>query len=101
MQSRWVYQLGVLHTALEQLEALHEQWLTTRDSLPANAPPGTPAFDGALAEHLAESWNYLDDWGTHAGALSEINSAASKAPSPLAPPPTTVPAPVRATAVRR
>ncbi|MFF3849642.1 hypothetical protein [Streptomyces sp. NPDC002328] len=99
MQSRWVYQLGVLRDALDRLDELHEQWLATRDALPATAKPGTADFDDALAEHHAESWSYLDDWATHGKALREINSAARKARSPLAPTP--VPAPVRRIAARK
>lgn len=101
VQSRWVYQLGVLHAALDRLEGLHEQWLTTRDSLPASAQPGTPVFDDALAEHHAESWSYLDDWAAHGRALLEVNSAALNTPSSLPPPPTPVPAPGRGPTVRR
>ncbi|WP_308377930.1 hypothetical protein [Streptomyces sp. ISL-98] len=101
VQNRWVYQLGVLQAALDRLDELHEQWLATRDSLPASAQPGTPAFDDAVAEHHAESWSYLDDWASHGQALREINSAALSAPSSLAPPPTTAPAPGRRTSVRR
>ncbi|QNE74557.1 hypothetical protein F0344_07980 [Streptomyces finlayi] len=101
VQSRWVYQLGVLHAALERLEGLQEQWTTTLDTLPANARPGSPVFDNALAEHHAESWSYLDDWATHGQALREINSAALKAPSRLAPPPTTAPVTGRAAPVRK
>jgi hypothetical protein len=82
VQSRWVYQLGVLHAALDRLEQLHEQWLETRDALPATAKPGTTVFDDALAEYHAESWSYLDDWATHGKTLREINTAARKAPSP-------------------
>ncbi|MEU5116989.1 hypothetical protein AB0G64_36550 [Streptomyces longwoodensis] len=85
VQSRWVYQLGVLHAALDRLDELHEQWLQTRDALPATAKPGTPDFDDSLAEYHAESWSYLDDWATHGKALREINSAARRARSPLAP----------------
>ncbi|WP_432012621.1 hypothetical protein [Streptomyces cucumeris] len=99
VQSRWGYQLGVLRDALDRLEALHEQWLLTRDALPATAKPGTPDFDDALAEHHAESWSYLDDWATHGKALREINSAARKAPSQLVPTPAL--APVRRTAARK
>ncbi|MEU2131756.1 hypothetical protein [Streptomyces sp. NPDC018352] len=95
--------MGVLHNALDALEELHEQWLATLDGLPSNARSGNPAFEDALAEHHAESWGYLDDWASNAQALREINSAALTAPSPLAPPPTTAPAPVagRQTPVRR
>ncbi|MFF3976522.1 hypothetical protein [Streptomyces sp. NPDC001828] len=92
VQSRWVYQLGVLRDALDRLDELHEQWLKTRDSLPAAAAPGTPEFDDALAEHHAESWSYLDDWATHGKTLEEINTAARKARSPLAPAPARSPA---------
>lgn len=99
VQSRWVYQLGVLRDALDRLDNLHEQWLQTRDALPATAKPGTPAFDDALAEHHAESWSNLDAWATHGKALREINSAARKAPSPLAPRP--VLALLRRTAARK
>ena len=85
VQSRWVYQLGVLRDSLGRLDELHGQWLETRDALPATAKPGTADFDDALAEHHAESWSYLDDWATHGKALREINSAALIARSPLAP----------------
>ncbi|MFE7116515.1 hypothetical protein ACFU99_13990 [Streptomyces sp. NPDC057654] len=103
IQPRWAYQLGVLHTALDQLDALHQQWLHTRDGLPADARCGTPAFDDALAEHHAEAWSYLDDWATHGPALGEINAAARHAPSPLAPAPVPAvsPAPGPTAAVRR
>ncbi|WP_245689486.1 hypothetical protein [Streptomyces chattanoogensis] len=106
MQNRWGYrgyQVGVLHTALDRLDALHEEWQRARESLPADARPGTPAFDDALAEHHAESWSYLDDWATHGHAIVDINAAAQHAPSLLAPPPTitAVPAPGRTTSVRR
>ena len=99
VQSRWVYQLGVLHTALDRLDELHEQWLLNRDALPATARPGTPDFDDALAEHHAESWSYLDDWATHGKALREINTAARRAPSPLVPTPAFTPS--RRTAARK
>ncbi|AJE87405.1 hypothetical protein SLNWT_7029 [Streptomyces albus] len=88
MQSRWVYQLGVLRDALDRLEELHERWLATQDALPATATPGTADFDDALAEHHAESWSYLDDWATHGSALRDINCVARQArslPSLLAP----------------
>ncbi|MFD8847596.1 hypothetical protein [Streptomyces sp. NPDC059604] len=91
VQSRWIYQVGVLHTALDRLDDLHEQWLETQDGLPT-AKPGNPAFDDALAEHHAESWSYLGDWAAHGHILREINSAARKAPSPLAPAPAAAPA---------
>lgn len=99
VQSRWAYQLGVLHDALDRLDELHEQWLETRDALPATAKPGTTDFDDALAEHHAESWSYLDDWATHGKAIREINSAARKARSPLTSIP--APAPVRRSAARK
>mgnify|MGYP001064376800 CR=1 FL=1 len=101
VQSRWVYQLGVLHAALDRLEQLHEQWLETRDALPTTAKPGTTAFDDALAEYHAESWSYLDDWATHGKTLREINAAARSAPSPLAPAPSPAPAADRRTPARK
>ncbi|CBG70411.1 conserved hypothetical protein [Streptomyces scabiei 87.22] len=99
VQSRWVYQLGVLRDALDRLDELHERWLATQDALPTTARPGTADFDDPLAEHHAESWSYLDDWATHGKTLREINSAARKARSPLAPIP--LPAPLRRTAARK
>jgi hypothetical protein len=99
VQSRWVYQLGVLTDALDRLDELHEQWLQDREALPATAKPGTAEFDDALARHHAESWSYLDDWACHGKALREIDTAARKAPSPLAPAP--APAPLRRTTVRK
>ncbi|WP_235991144.1 hypothetical protein [Streptomyces ureilyticus] len=94
VQNRWVWQLLVLREALDRLDVLHEKWLRTRDSLPADARPGNEAFDDALAEHHAEAWSCLDDWGTHGHAVRDINAAARHAPSPLAPPPTAAAAPV-------
>ena len=100
-QNRWGYQLSVLNTALDRLDALDEDWQETRDILPSG--PGTPLFDDALADHHTESWSYLDDWATHGYVLIDINSAARHTPSPLAPPPTATAAPAsgRSTAVRR
>ncbi|MYS36690.1 hypothetical protein K388_02699 [Streptomyces sp. KhCrAH-43] len=91
-QTRWVYQLGLLTTALDQLDALDQQWLETEDSL-SSVTPGTPAYEDALAEHHAEEWNALGDWNTHGKAILEINAAARKAPSPLAPRPALAPTP--------
>lgn len=88
VQDHWVYRLGVLHTALDRLDALHEQWLGTRDGLPSGAKPGTPLFDDMLAEHHAECWSYLDDWATHGQVIHDIHTAARHAPSVLAPAPT-------------
>ncbi|NEB89011.1 hypothetical protein G3I43_33325 [Streptomyces anulatus] len=92
IQGRWVNQLGVLRDALDQLDELNAEWLTTRDALPATAMPGTPDYDDALAEHHAESWSYLDAWATHGTAVREIDTAARKACSPLAPVPARAPA---------
>ncbi|MFP8887054.1 MULTISPECIES: hypothetical protein [Streptomyces] len=88
MQHRWGYQLSVLSGALDRLDALHTEWLRTRDSLSADAGPGTPVFDDALAEHHAECWSYLDDWATHGQAIRDIHTAARYAPSPVTSPPT-------------
>jgi hypothetical protein len=97
-----LYQLGVLRGALDQLDALHEQWLITRDSLPADAKPGTSVYDDALAEHHAECWSYLDDWANHGQALSEIHSAARHVPASTPPPAATATRPTSPTAqVRR
>ncbi|MGC0405258.1 hypothetical protein RKD27_007902 [Streptomyces sp. SAI-126] len=91
VQAHWVYRLGVLRGALDRLDVLHEQWLLTRDGLPAGAGPGTSVFDDALAEHHAECWSHLDDWATHGSVIGDINTAARHAPSPLAPPPVALP----------
>ncbi|MGW5120257.1 hypothetical protein ACWEQ8_33205 [Streptomyces noursei] len=105
IQHRWGYQLNELHAALDHIDALDKEWQRTREQFPADARPGTPAFDNALAEHHAASWHYLDNWAFYGHALGEINSAARHASSPLAPPPTTSPAPsqtqVRNVSVRR
>ncbi|MFE9686755.1 hypothetical protein [Streptomyces sp. NPDC006285] len=93
VQMRWSYQLDLLRDALDRLDALQEDWLSTRDSLPAHAKPGTPVHDTALAEYRAECWSYLDDWASHGHILREINTTASATPSPLPPPPTALPAP--------
>ncbi|MFE2942963.1 hypothetical protein ACFXKG_28480 [Streptomyces sp. NPDC059255] len=102
VQHRWVWQLGTLRDALGQLDALHEQWLATRDSLPADAKPGSEVFDDALAEYHGEAWSYLDDWATHGHVIREIHTAAAQpGRSTSSPSPTAVAAPVRATTVRR
>ncbi|MEU6814080.1 hypothetical protein [Streptomyces sp. NPDC046860] len=84
VQGRWIYQLGVLQSALDRLDELREQWLVARDALPIGARPGTVEFDDALADHHAESWSLLDEWATHGAVLREINTASRRASSPLA-----------------
>jgi hypothetical protein len=103
VQSSWIWQLNTLRTALEELDSRHEQWLELRAELPAEARPGTPLFDDALADHYADAWSSLDDWATNGQAIFDINSAARHAPSPLAPRPTTtvVPSAGHSGAVRR
>ncbi|EOY45729.1 hypothetical protein ACFYO6_38475 [Streptomyces anthocyanicus] len=93
VQSRWVWQLGVLQDALERLDTLAERWQATRDELPADAHRGTDAYDIALATHHAECRDALHDWATHGHTLTEINTAARRAPSPLALPPMVTAAP--------
>lgn len=83
----WVWKLGNLRTALASLDGLAAEWHQDRERLGPNAGPGTPRYEAALAEHLAESWGYLDDWAGHGHALLDIHSAAQAAPSVLAPPP--------------
>lgn len=103
VQSHWVWQLGALRDALDRLDALHDEWVQTRENLPAAARSGTPAFDDALAEHHAECWSYLDTWASHGSAVLDINSAAQQAPTPLVSPSaaTAVPASGRAKSGRR
>lgn len=106
VQYRWVWQIGRLDTALDQINVLHEEWLTTRDSLPPSARPGTALYDDARAERNAEAWNYLDEWASAGEAILEIHQAARNTPSPLATtPPVPAPAPLvqasRSTAVGR
>ncbi|MFI7094771.1 hypothetical protein [Streptomyces lydicus] len=93
VQSRWVWQLGVLDTALDRLAALHDDWLVTRDSLPPSARPGTEVYDDARARRNAEAWHELDEWASAGEVLLEIHRAALQAPSALTPT-----APVRAPA---
>ncbi|MGW2477918.1 hypothetical protein [Streptomyces sp. NPDC001665] len=89
VQTRWVYQLGLLNKALDQLDELEQQWLETQDSLSS----GTPAYEDALAEHHAEEWHALDEWTTHGKVILEVNVAARRAPSALAPRPALAPTP--------
>ncbi|MFK0121163.1 hypothetical protein [Streptomyces sp. NPDC090994] len=100
VQSRWVYQLGVLRDALDHLDALRQDWLSTRDSFPVGTGPGTPSYDDALADYHAESWSYLRDWADQGHTLTEIHRAARHT-SPPAPRPTAAPLPAPASKVRR
>ncbi|MFB7011569.1 MULTISPECIES: hypothetical protein [unclassified Streptomyces] len=95
IQNRWVWELGTLHTALEQLRTLQSEWVEFRDSLPASACPGTEQYDGPLAERNADAWTYLDDWATHGQSVIDIHAVARQAPSPL---PTATPVQVPAPA---
>jgi hypothetical protein len=92
VQSRWAWQLTDLQDALDHLDTLHKKWLTTLDSLPLNAGPGTPAFDKARAAHLAEAEAPLNEWATHGHAIREINKAARSASSGFPPRPAAAPA---------
>ncbi|MEE1744106.1 hypothetical protein AB0D16_19310 [Streptomyces sp. NPDC048161] len=90
IQARWVWELGTLHTALEQLRTLQSEWVEFRDSLPASAGPGTEQYDDPLADRNADAWSSLDDWTTHGQSILDIHVAARQAPSLL-----TTSAPVR------
>ncbi|GGT22445.1 hypothetical protein ACK389_10480 [Streptomyces antibioticus] len=81
IQTRWVWQLSELTTALAQLETLQDEWLDARDSWPSEAAPGTEEFDDALAERNEEAWSYLDTWSAQGQALVEIHALALTAPS--------------------
>lgn len=85
VQSRWVWQLGVLGTALDRLAALHDDWLVTLDSLPPSARPGTEVYDDARAKRNAEAWHELDEWASSGEAILEVHRAALQAPSALTP----------------
>ncbi|WP_253917082.1 hypothetical protein [Streptomyces sp. MNP-20] len=80
IQSRWIWQLGVLDDALKQLDVLQQEWLEARDALPPSARPGSFAYDDTLAERNEEAWSYLDDWASHGTALLEIQAAVQDLP---------------------
>ncbi|MFJ8676342.1 hypothetical protein [Streptomyces sp. NPDC093589] len=84
IQSRWVWQLGVLDDALDHLVALQEEWLATRDSLHPSARPGSARYDDARAERNSEAFHYLDEWASTGEAILDIRRAAQQTPSPLA-----------------
>ncbi|WP_063803608.1 hypothetical protein [Streptomyces silvensis] len=84
IQPRWPWQLGALDAALQQLDALQQEWLTVRDALPPSARPGTDIYDDALAERNAEAWSCLDEWAGHGTVLLEIQAATQNLP-PRAP----------------
>ncbi|MFD8646282.1 MULTISPECIES: hypothetical protein [Streptomyces] len=81
IQSRWVWQLTELTTALTQLEKLQGEWLETRDALSSEAVPGTEEFDDAVAERNEEAWSSLDTWSAQGQALIEMHALALTAPS--------------------
>ncbi|MFF4871476.1 hypothetical protein [Streptomyces sp. NPDC000961] len=81
VQTRWVWQLCELTTALTHLERLQDEWLDIRDTLPSTAVPGTEEFDDAVAERNEEAWSSLDTWSTQGHALIEIHALALTAPS--------------------
>ncbi|MDX3855653.1 hypothetical protein [Streptomyces sp. AK02-01A] len=94
IQPRWTYQLGRLHSALERLTELRDDWLATRDSLPPSAEPGSAEYDDARAERNGEAWSYLDEWASAGDVLLEIHRAAEHIPpTPPAHEPVSTPAP--------
>ncbi|MFE0380168.1 hypothetical protein ACFW1M_32450 [Streptomyces inhibens] len=106
IQPRWAWQLGVLHTALDHLAVLQEEWLAIRDSLPPSARPGTWLYDDERAQRNAEAGHYIDEWASAGETVLEIHQAAQQAPSPLTiTPPVPAPAPLvsasRTTRARR
>ncbi|MFJ2739693.1 hypothetical protein ACIO3O_08490 [Streptomyces sp. NPDC087440] len=78
VQNRWTWQLDTLSDALEHLDELHDEWLKTVDALPADASPGTPAYEDTLAEYHAEAWTYLEDWLSHGYIVREIHTASRR-----------------------
>ncbi|MFJ6071575.1 hypothetical protein ACIQFU_12155 [Streptomyces sp. NPDC093065] len=82
----WPGRLTILEEALSGLDAMDAQWQQTRAQLPADAGPGSEAYDDALDEHHAECWSYLDDWACHGPVVLDIQAATRRAaPQPKRP----------------
>ncbi|MEU3188409.1 hypothetical protein ABZ707_30080 [Streptomyces sp. NPDC006923] len=92
IQPRWTYQLGRLHSALDQIVVLRADWLITRDGLSPSAGPGNAEYDDARAKRNGEAWSYLDEWASAGEVLLEIHRAAERQ-TPPAPGPVSTPAP--------
>lgn len=103
VQARWAWQITLLHEAATELDALHQDWQTTRDTLPADAAPGSAAYEDAFAERTADAWHALDTWANHGRALLEIHTTTQRTRPAPAPSPTLTPvsADSRSTGVRR
>ncbi|MET8577344.1 hypothetical protein [Streptomyces sp. NPDC005012] len=80
-RSCWPWELGVLRTALEQIDNLQQQWQTTRETLPRNAVPGTDAYDDTIGERDEEAWHPLNEWREHGRALLDIHATLQHAPA--------------------
>lgn len=81
LRTAWPWQLGVLESALEQINDLQRQWLTARDNLPWNAVPGTDAYDDIIGERNEEAWHPLNEWTDHGQALLDIHATLLRAPA--------------------
>ncbi|MEU6353072.1 hypothetical protein ABZ896_27715 [Streptomyces sp. NPDC047072] len=95
---RYTWQVRELRDSTARLYAVHDEWLAMRRALPAQARPGTQAFEDPLAESYAEAWHYLDQWAIHGQALFAINALAQRQPKASAPASVMVPPALKAAA---
>ncbi|MFC0844751.1 hypothetical protein ACFH04_13685 [Streptomyces noboritoensis] len=105
VQPRWAWQHTALHEAAAELDALHQDWQTARNALPATATEGSAVYEDAFAERTAEAWGALDAWATCGRAVLEIYATTHHAKPAPAPSPAPAAAPAgaesRGTGVRR
>jgi hypothetical protein len=80
-RTAWPWQLGVLENALTQIDDLQRQWLSTRETLPWNAVPGTDAYDDTIGDRNEEAWHPLSEWRDHGQALLDIHATLQHAPA--------------------
>jgi hypothetical protein len=76
-QPHWRDTLNRLDQARTGLANALAVWQAERDALPADAVPGTDAYDEPLAERNADAWGYLCDWVDGGHVLNEIATAAA------------------------
>ena len=81
IQPRWVWQLGELTRALEQLELLQSGHVEVREARRSLPPVSQEEFVDSVAERNEEAWSYLDTWATQGRVLLDIHAVALKAPS--------------------
>ncbi|MEU6230934.1 hypothetical protein [Streptomyces sp. NPDC047042] len=71
--SHWYSQLNWSEEALDQLDALEEDYCSRLDNLPSSAAAGTPEYDALIDERNAKAWYAIRNLSLYVSAVGHVH----------------------------